>query len=99
MADLAGAVECLLAMPPATEFMAINVASGVRTRISHVVDLLCAAMNAGVEPVYEGKKESSAPQHWQADIALLKSYGFRPKFAFEEGIAEYAAWFAARSEV
>ena len=100
VSDLAEAVKCLLAKPLIADFMAINVASGIQTRISQVVDLLRAAMDAqAVAPVYEGKKESSVPQHWQADISLLTSYGFRPKIAFEDGVAEYAAWFAARSEI
>jgi len=96
--DLAGAVACLLEMPRTAAFMAINVASGVQMRIARVVDLLRTAMGGeATVPVYEGKTERGVPLHWQADVALLQRCGFRPKIRFEDGVAEYAAWFAARS--
>jgi UDP-glucose 4-epimerase len=93
--DFAGAVDCLIKTDASASWRVVNVAAGKSTTVARIVDMLRKAMQAGhIVPVYEGRQEAGVPQHWQADVSLLRAMGFTTQISLEDGIAEYAGWFS-----
>jgi UDP-glucose 4-epimerase len=70
-----------------------NVASGIQTRISEVVELIKTSMNSKKEILYSGASRPGDPLYWEADISRLSSLGFQPKIPLNKGVHKYCQWF------
>ncbi len=70
----------------------INVASGVQTKISDLVNMATRSIGCEPQVIFNGKSRLGDPKYWQADISRLNSLGFVPSMELENGIAEYYAW-------
>jgi len=73
-----------------------NLASGIQTSISEVVERIKSFLNSKKDIVYSGASRIGDPLHWQADISRLSSLGFQPKFSLNEGIHKYCQWFMSQ---
>jgi UDP-glucose 4-epimerase len=70
-----------------------NVASGVQTRISQVVEMIKDCFHSNKEICYSGSHRPGDPLYWQSDISRLSSLGFRQEVSLQEGIENYCRWF------
>jgi UDP-glucose 4-epimerase len=88
--DIAQAIECIHNANTSGIF---NVASGIQTRISEVVELIRDCFHSTKEIVYSGVTRPGDPLNWQADIVRLSSLKFRQEVPLQEGIMNYCRWF------
>lgn len=70
-----------------------NVASGIQTRISEVVEMIKDCFHSTKEIVYSCSNRPGDPLHWQADISGLSSLGFHQEVLLPDGIQKYCRWF------
>ena len=56
-----------------------NVASGIQTRISEVVEIIKDCFHSTKKIVYSGSTRPGDPLYWQADISGITSLGFRQR--------------------
>jgi UDP-glucose 4-epimerase len=89
--DLISAIEIIIRN---AQFFgeAINVASGVETSIAEAAQLFVNNYNNDLKINFNGETKTGDPLNWKADISILKSYGFEPKFNVQMGIKNYVAW-------
>jgi UDP-glucose 4-epimerase len=71
---------------------AINLASGKESSIKEVTDIFVEALKSKVEIKFTGSNKIGDPLNWRADIGLLESYGFKPRYSLNEGINNYCKW-------
>lgn len=95
--DVAAAIECLLASAP-FEGEAYNCASGVETTIRELAEKLAACVNPAAPVSFSGVDRPGDPMRWRADISALSRLGFKPSVAFDDGVAEYCAWYQQQRE-
>lgn len=89
--DLARAIDCIIQKGTFTG-EAINVSSGVETKIRDAAQSLLSLLGSGFSLEFSGEEKKGDPKNWRADISLLKQMGFVPFVTFEEGIKRYAEW-------
>lgn len=90
--DLAAVIE--LVIRKKAKNMTLNVASGTMTSVRQMAGHMLRFMDsAHVAPEFNGVVREGDPLHWQADISVLRSLGYRPSIGLERGVAEYAQWF------
>jgi UDP-glucose 4-epimerase len=93
--DIAQAVELIHKSGSSGVF---NVAAGVQTRISEVVEMVRNCFQGSKKIVYSGSVRPGDPLYWQADISRLSSLGFRQRISLAEGIRNYCKWFESLYE-
>ena len=89
--DLMQAMEQLI-LHATFDGSAINVASGKESTIRHAAQLMLNALQPAAELVFSGEHNKADPQHWKADIAKLKAFGFTPQVPLEDGLKKYVTW-------
>lgn len=94
--DVASAVLAVAARAPMTG-EAYNVASGTETSVREIASQLVAAVALGTPVEFTGEARAGDPLRWRADISRLRALGFVPARTLEDGLAEYAAWYLART--
>lgn len=89
--DLLIAIECCL---QANKFEAdvINIANGVEITVKQIVDIFKQHFAETKQVKFNGIVKAGDPLYWRADVTLLKSLGYLPTVAIEDGIAEYIIW-------
>jgi UDP-glucose 4-epimerase len=89
--DLLIAIECCL---QANKFEAdvINIANGVEITVKQIVDIFKQHFAETKQVKFNGIVKAGDPLYWRADVTLLKSLGYLPTVAIEDGIAEYITW-------
>lgn len=70
----------------------INVASGISTSIKEVVEIFLNQLNPNLSANFTGECKEGDPLYWQANIDLLKSFGFKNQISIEKGIIETVKW-------
>ncbi len=70
----------------------LNVANGIETTVRHAAACLLKNTYPGRILKFNGKQKEGDPQRWQADISILKSFGYSPRFGVEQGLVHYADW-------
>ena len=65
---------------------AVNVAGGRATTIGEIAKIIKKNIGGNGEVVFKTHEECNQPVHIQADISLLKSFGYIPKYSLEEGL-------------
>ena len=92
--DVAKAIVLLAQNAPAGGEV-YNVATGRESTISEVAELLLQALGLNISPEFDGDRPPGDPANWRADIARLRTFGFEPEIALEDGLAEVAQWCVA----
>ncbi len=91
ISDLVAAIDCIL-RKGSFNGGAINVSSGVETKIGDAARAFLSAIGNDFVLEFTGEEKPGDPKNWKADISLLKQMDFTPFVTFEEGIKKYAAW-------
>jgi dTDP-L-rhamnose 4-epimerase len=89
------ALACRLALESeSADGKAINVGSGNRYSVRDIAQRMSRVMNKGdIEPEITAKYRVGDIRHCFADIARARAVlGYQPRVAFEDGLAELAAW-------
>lgn len=71
---------------------AINVANGVQTTVREAVALFARLKNYKGKVIFNGKVREGDPRYWEADIRVIKSWGYYPAVSLEQGLKEYILW-------
>ena len=94
--DIARALALLATDAPARGEI-YNLADGRETTISDLASLILRALESDITPAFDGRSRPGDPLNWRADITLLRTLGFSPQVALENGLSQFAAW--ARAEL
>jgi dTDP-glucose 4,6-dehydratase/UDP-glucose 4-epimerase len=70
----------------------INVANGKQIKISSIVEIFRQVWNFNKKIVFDNIEKTGDPKNWEADITILKSYGYKQKLSLYEGIKMYKEW-------
>lgn len=71
---------------------AINVASGLETRITDAVERFLGLYEPRPEYHFSAQARAGDPLNWCADISDLAALGFKPEWTMAEGLAAYHRW-------
>lgn len=88
--DVARAIECIHTSRATGIF---NVASGVKTTIAELVQMISKNFNSTKAIRYAGSVRQGDPLYWQADIEKISLLGFHQTVSFQNGLQGYCRWF------
>jgi len=71
----------------------VNGATGNRTTVRTVLEMLKEALGAKVEIKFNGAERVGDPRFYHADVSKLRELGLQPKVSLGDGLNRYAAWF------
>jgi dTDP-L-rhamnose 4-epimerase len=78
----------------------VNVGSGVSMTIREVAERLARVLGKDIEPVVTGEHRLGDIRHCYADVRRARDLiGFEPRVAFDDGLADLAAWLAHQRAV
>jgi|ERR1035441_7015905 dTDP-glucose 4,6-dehydratase/UDP-glucose 4-epimerase len=69
-----------------------NVANGEEIPISLAAEKLQFSLGAQNKISFEGNARNGDPLNWKADIAKLRSLGYRQQISIDEGLSKYVLW-------
>ncbi|PQJ73327.1 NAD-dependent epimerase/dehydratase family protein [Polaribacter butkevichii] len=69
-----------------------NVANQIETKIKEAAEVFVTSFLPGKKIIFNNEIKVGDPNHWLADMQLLKEYGFKPKFNLNSGITKYTTW-------
>lgn len=69
----------------------INVACGNAVSIKELSEIYTSAFPAK-RVIFNGLTKTGDPLYWQADVSLLKSFGFEPQITVQDGVKDYIKW-------
>jgi UDP-glucose 4-epimerase len=75
---------------------AVNLASGIESSIKEVVSIFVEALQCDSLIKFTGNNKMGDPLNWRADIGLLRSMGFQPRYSLQEGINNYCKWLTGK---
>jgi dTDP-glucose 4,6-dehydratase/UDP-glucose 4-epimerase len=88
--DLVNAI--LLVAQSDFKHRAINIANGEQQYIKDIVAQFVKQFDPSLSFSFTGDVKQGDPVNWEADISILRSLGYGPRFSMEQGIAHYADW-------
>lgn len=71
---------------------AINVANGEQIKISKIAEIFAKEAGWKAEVCFLGNERAGDPKNWEADIHLVKKFGYKQTVGIEEGIKRYIKW-------
>src|SRR3989440_9394638 len=78
---------------------AVNVGSGEGTPIRRVAQILAALLKIDIEPEARGEFRPGEMRHLTSDTTKIRSAGYKPQIALEDGIARYVDWIRSQSDI
>ena len=95
--DVCDFMRSLLEQPPSRDFDVFNCAGGQAASTAQVLTHLATASGAA-PPQFSGQARSGDPACLVADCSKAeRELGWHAKVAWQDGVAEYARWFAAQA--
>ncbi len=70
----------------------VNAASGHETTIKEATETWGMLLGGSKKISFSGEEKIGDPKFWKADISILKSYGFEPKYSLKKGLEAYMQW-------
>ncbi len=70
----------------------INVANGKQITIAEVADTVRKVSGTNKQIKFNGEERKGDPINWEADISVIKSWGYEPSIELEEGVKMYVQW-------
>lgn len=70
----------------------INVANGTQIKIREAVDLFAKLKGYTGKITFNGIVRDGDPNFWEADIKIIKQWGYKPTVEFEQGLSDYILW-------
>ena len=89
--DICHAIYLLISSKKALPTV-INIANGVQVPVKNVVDEIKSALDSGKKVVFSEHNRTGDPLYWQADISVLKQFGYKQTVSLENGVKEYIEW-------
>jgi UDP-glucose 4-epimerase len=71
----------------------VNGGTGIATSNRQVLELIQQGLAGVPAPRFNHHVRAGDPQHFQADIKSVSTWGWQPEFSLADGIANYVAWF------
>jgi UDP-glucose 4-epimerase len=92
-ADDAAALLVAAAAYAAPNCPTVNGGTGTAKSIVNVVSQLNEALGTSRPVVFSGERREGDPIDYEADVSGAHTWGWRPKRALADGLAEYARWY------
>lgn len=73
----------------------VNGGTGIGTSVEDIVNRVFEASGSELAPAFSGLARPGDPPGQVADINRVKQWGWKPRVACAEGVAEYVRWFYA----
>jgi UDP-glucose 4-epimerase len=89
--ELLEAIQCIIDNAP-FDGESYNIASGVETKISSVVQTFFSMLNPAITYTFSGDQKLGDPDNWVADISKLNALGFNPTTTTEAGLEKITQW-------
>ncbi len=89
--DLVNALDIVLQKAPFSA-ETINVANGEQTTIKQVANWIEDLFNKEKRCIFNGQSRLGDPLNWEADISVLKGWGYSKKTDIKQGINNYYKW-------
>ena len=70
----------------------VNVANGRQITIAEVAETARRVMKTAKKIKFNGEERKGDPINWEADISIIKGWGYKPNVNLEEGIKTYLKW-------
>ena len=70
----------------------VNVANGKQTKIAQVAEIVRKESGTRKPIRFNGAERKGDPINWEADISIVKSWGYEPSVDLETGINHYIKW-------
>lgn len=70
----------------------VNVANGKQITIAEVAETVRKVMGTPKEIKFNGAERKGDPINWEADIDVVKNWGYEPSVELEEGVKKYISW-------
>lgn len=71
---------------------AVNVANGVQTTVREAVELFAGLKKYTGKISFNGHVREGDPRFWEADVRVLKEWGYRQTVTLEQGLKDYIVW-------
>ena len=71
----------------------VNGGTGMAMPNRFIVETLAKALGQTATPAFSGTARAGDPDHYEADIAQARAWGWAPAHAIEDGLTRYAEWF------
>jgi len=89
--DIAQIVELAMQHSP-FKAQVVNAANGERTKISEAVNTFHKLLGTTKNYSFNNKGTAGYPINWEADISLIKSWGYKKNVYLEQGLEQYIKW-------
>ena len=70
----------------------VNVANGRQIEIVEVAETVRKVSGTKKTIIFNGAERKGDPINWEADISIIKSWGYKPCVELEAGINYYLQW-------
>lgn len=70
----------------------VNVANGEQITIADVAKVLVNELSCSTPVSFNKVVRKGDPLNWEADISIIKSWGYKRQVSLEEGIKNYVSW-------
>lgn len=70
----------------------INVANGEQVKISTIAEAFKNIMHSDKSISFNNVNRPGDPLNWEADISIIKSFGYKKSVELKDGIADYIRW-------
>jgi len=71
---------------------AVNVANGIQTTVREAVEMFAKLKNYSGDIEFNGAVREGDPRFWEADIRVLKHWGYQQTITLQQGLKEYITW-------
>jgi dTDP-glucose 4,6-dehydratase/UDP-glucose 4-epimerase len=89
--DICRALDCIIEKDT-FHSTKINVANGKQITINKIVQIFNENWKHDKKVIFNGNGRYGDPINWEADISLLKSYGYKQNVDIESGVKRYIEW-------
>jgi dTDP-glucose 4,6-dehydratase/UDP-glucose 4-epimerase len=89
--DICHAISCII-KKDRFQSTKINVANGKQIIINEIIRIFNENWKHNKRIIFEIVERTGDPVNWEADISLLKSYGYKKNVDIEDGIKRYINW-------
>ena len=70
----------------------VNVANGKQISISEVAETVCKVIGTEKKVKFNGAERKGDPINWEADIEVIKRWGYQSSVELEDGVRKYITW-------
>jgi dTDP-glucose 4,6-dehydratase/UDP-glucose 4-epimerase len=89
--DICNAFGCIIAEDN-FQSTKINVANGKQVTIDEIIKIFNENWKHDKRIIFDAIERIGDPINWEADISLLKSYGYKQTVGIEAGVKRYISW-------